>query len=86
MIVETRRSGVVWANETERACLIIDEAIPVDQTIDMKKLKKAEKYQDLKIEVQKLRNFRVDVIPVFTGTLVTIINEKQEKYLKVLMN
>ena len=46
----TRRSLYQQAKERERECQIIDFAIPGDQNIAIK----AAKYQDLRIELQKV--------------------------------
>ena len=42
-----------------RTCKIIDFAIPVDSTIEEKDREKIEKYQDLRSELQKIWNVRV---------------------------
>ena len=50
MVIEHRRPGIVCINKQMRECQIIDFAIPGDQNIAIK----AVKYQDLRIELQKV--------------------------------
>ena len=47
-------------------------AIPRDENIQEKELKKIDKYQSLKIELKKLRKVRIMVIPVDVGALSAI--------------
>ena len=52
---------------------IIDFANPGDQNIAIKEQEKIDKYQDLKIELQKVWNVKVVVIPVVIGALGTML-------------
>ena len=52
---------------------IIDFANPGDQNIAIKEKEKIDKYQDLKIELQKVWNVKVVVIPVVIGALGTML-------------
>ena len=50
-------------------CQIIDFAISGDRNIVIKEQEKIDKYQVLIIELQKVWNVKVVVIPVVTGAL-----------------
>ena len=47
-------------------------AIPGDGRIEQKKLEKISKYQDLKIEIERLWEKQAIVVPVVTGSLGAI--------------
>ena len=71
-VTEHRRPYIVCINKLKKECQIIDLAIPCDQNIAIKKQKKIDKYQDFRIDLQKVWNFKVVVIPVVIGDLTTI--------------
>ena len=48
---------------------IIDMAIPGDGRIDEKEMEKINKYQDLKIEIERLWEKQATVVPVVIGSL-----------------
>ena len=56
-------------------------AIPGDQNIAIKEQEKIDKYQDLRIELQKVWNVKVVVIPVVIGALGTM-SKKIHHYIK----
>ena len=56
----------------KKECQIIDLAIPGDQNIAIKGQEKNDMYQDLKIELHKIWNVKVVVIPVVIGALGTM--------------
>ena len=56
----------------KKECQIIDLAIPGDQNIAIKEQEKNDKYQDLKIELRKIWDVKVVVIPVVIGALGTM--------------
>ena len=51
---------------------IIDVAIPGDGRIEEKELEKISKYQDLKIEIERLWEQQATVVPVVIGSLGAI--------------
>ena len=63
----------MYQQEKERVSQIIDFANPGDQNIAIKEQEKIDKYQDLKIELQKVWNVKVVVIPVVIGALGTML-------------
>ena len=80
-VIEHRPPYLVCINKQKRECHNIKFAIPVDQNIVMKEWEKIDKYQDLRIELQKIWNVKVVVIPIVTGALGTI-SERIYQYIK----
>ena len=64
-----------------KECQIIDFAIPGDQNVAIKEQLKIDKYHDLRIELQKVWNVKVVVIPAVIGTLGTM-SKKIHHYIK----
>ena len=62
---------------------LIDVAIPGDSRIDQKEVEKITKYQDLKIEVERLWEKKATVVPVVIGALGAIPRDLT-KHLKTL--
>ena len=79
MVIETRTLDAVQVNETEITCITNYKAIPGDENVDMKELKKVRKYRDPKIKVQKLYSFRVNFISVVISALGTISKKLDKK-------
>uniref|UniRef100_H3AA24 Reverse transcriptase domain-containing protein n=1 Tax=Latimeria chalumnae TaxID=7897 RepID=H3AA24_LATCH len=60
---------IVFVDKTNRKAKIIDIACPTDYNIGEKEHEKIMKYQDLKMEIEKLWKVRVEVIPVVIGAV-----------------
>ena len=57
----------------ERACIIVDIAVPAYGRVEEKEKEKDEKYQDLKREIGRLWRMRkVQVVPVVIGALGSV--------------
>ena len=69
--IEHRRPDIVVIDKEKREFKIIDIAVLGDQNIKVKELEKITKYQDLRLQVQKLWNVKASVIPVVVGALGT---------------
>ena len=52
--------------------LIVDVAIPVDHRIDQKEIEKITKYADLKLEISRMWNCELTVVPIIIGALGSI--------------
>ena len=63
-------------NYKEQTGLIIDIAVPRDQSIQDKELKEIDKYQLLKIELEQLWKVKIMIIPVIVGALVGAIADR----------
>src|SRR5271168_1218221 len=57
---------------------IIDVAIPGDSRIEMKEQEKITKYQDLRIEIERIWEKRTTVVPIVIGALGVIPNDFKE--------
>ena len=66
------RPDIVLVSYKEQTGLIIDNAVPRDENIQDKKLKKIDKYQSVKIELEQLWNIKIMVIPVVVGALIAM--------------
>ena len=73
--IEHRRPDILVIDKEQRECKIIDIAVPRDQNVKVKKLEKITKYQDLRLQVQKLWNVKATVIPIVFGALGTVSGE-----------
>ena len=68
-IVTARRPDLLVIDKQEKTAKIIDVAVPLDKNVRDKEGEKVEKYQDLKLEIQRLWNVKAEVIPVVVGAL-----------------
>ena len=57
---------------TEKTGFIIDIAVPRDENIRDKELEKIDKYQPLKIKLERLWDVKIRVIPIVVGALGAI--------------
>ena len=67
-VLEVRSPDIVWST-SKIECQIIDFAFSCDRNIVIKEQEKIGKYQVLIIELQKVWNVKVVVIPVAIGVL-----------------
>ena len=68
-VIPARRPDIVVLDKEERKLTIIDVAVPSDANIKDKETEKITKYQDLKIELQRMWNVKARVVPVVVGAL-----------------
>ena len=81
-VIEARRPDIVLIDKKERACNIVDIAVPADCRVEEKE--KVEKYQDLKREIGRLWRMRkVQVVPVVIGALGSV-TEGFDKWIEKL--
>ena len=74
-VIEARRPDLVVVDKEERSCKIIDFAVPGDSRTEEKEKDKTEKYQNLRRELQKIRNVKMKIIPLVIGSLGAIPKE-----------
>ena len=60
---------IVLVDHRTRTCLIIDIAVPRDENIREKEQEKVDKYEPLRIELERLWNVDTKVVPVVVGAL-----------------
>ena len=73
--IEHRRTDIVVIDKEKRECKVIDIAVPGDQNIRVRELEKITKHQDLRLQVQKLRDVKATVTPNVVGALGTACEE-----------
>ena len=81
--IEHRRADNVVIDKENRECKIFDITFPKDQNINVKEVAKVNKYQDLRLQVQKLWDVKATVISNVVGGLGTLI-QKLENHLKTI--
>ena len=62
---------------------MIDISCPADKNVEKKEREKLEKYQELRMELRKLWNKKIDVIPIVIGALGAV-TPNFESYLLTL--
>ena len=70
--IPARRPDLIKINKKKKISKIVDFAVPADHRINLKESEKKDKYLDLAIELKKLWNMRVTIVPIVIGALVTI--------------
>ena len=81
--ITARRPDIIFVNKGQRKTTLIDIACPCYRNVNDKETEKVEKYQDLKIELQRLWNTSVEIAPIVVGALGAISSNLQ-KYLQKL--
>ena len=71
-VIEHRRPDIVVVEKIGGKCFIIDIAVPDDHNVQHKELEKTKKYEDLRIDIARLWNKEVSVIPIVVGALGTL--------------
>ena len=71
-LIEHRRPDIVVVEKIGGKCFIIDIAVPGDHNVQQKEMEKKTKYEDLRIEIARLWNKEVSVIPIVAGALGTL--------------
>ena len=64
----------------EKTCKLIDFTFPMDINISAKEFEKLSKYKDLQIEVERMWQLKISIIPIVVGALGFVKNET-EKYI-----
>ena len=77
--VPCNRPDIVIQEKKSDRCQIIDVAIPSHYNIQKKATEKMSKYVDLQIKCQRIRNKKVEVIPVIIGA-TGIVDKNIMKY------
>ena len=71
--ISARRPDQIIINKKkERNCKIVDFAAPADHRIKLKESEKKDKYLDLAMELKKLWNMQVTIIPIVIGAFGTV--------------
>jgi len=81
--VTANRPDIIIKNKKEKACTLIDVAIPADRNAVQKETEKKLKYKSLCIEIQRIWNLKCTSIPVITGS-TGIVTRSLRKNLKAV--
>ena len=71
-VISARRPDLVLMDKEKKETMLIDIAIPGDIRVKDKEMEKIEKYQDLRIELEKLWNTKCKVVPIVVGGLGSV--------------
>ena len=80
-VIPARRPDLVIVDKTANEAIIVDVAVPNDTNIQGKETEKIEKYQDLRLEIQRMWDVKAKVVPVVIGALGAVTNNL-EAYLE----
>ena len=81
--IEQRRPDIAVIDKEKREFKIIDIAVLGDQNIKVKELEKITKYQDLRLQGQKMWDVKSTVTPIVVGAFGTV-SEELETHLKTI--
>ena len=81
--IEHRRPDIAVIDKEKREFKIIDIAVLGDQNIKVKELEKITKYQDLRLQGQKMWDVKSTVTPIVVGAFGTV-SEELENHLKTI--
>ena len=84
--ISARRPDIVVVDKNERRTTLIDGACTWDKNVEDKEIEKVNKYQDLKIELQRIWETSVTVVPVVLGVLGATSNNLNKYLLKPKIN
>ena len=71
-VIQAHRPDLTLVDKTSNKVSLIDVAVPWDSRVLLKEQEKRDKYQDLRIEVRRLWNMPVEIVPIIIGALGTI--------------
>ena len=70
--ISARRPDIVVINKEAATISLIDVAVPADKHISAKEEEKLMKYQDLRIELERLWKKKTTMIPIVIGALGSV--------------
>ena len=71
-VIQAHRPDLTLVDKKNNKVSLIDVAIPWDSRVEQKEREKRDKYQDLRIELRRLWDKPVEIIPIIIGALGTI--------------
>ena len=73
LLISARRPDIILFNKKKKKnCKTVDFAVPVDHRIKLRECIKKYKYLDLAMELKKLCNMKVTIIPIVIGAFGTV--------------
>ena len=82
-VIQARRPDLILVQKETNKVSLIDVAVPWDSRVEDKSKEKIEKYQDLKIEVRRLWQAEVEVVPIILGALGVIPKDLRRNLEKI---
>ena len=82
-VISARHPDIIVINKLDNTVQLIDVSIPADCHIVSKENEKKEKYQDLRIKLERLSLKKTFVIPIVTGALGAL-SKKFSQYVDIL--
>ena len=82
-VIQARKPDLILVQKETNKVTLIDVAIPWDSRVEEKSREKIEKYQDLKIEVRRLWQAEVEVVPIVFGALGVISKDLRRNLEKI---
>ena len=82
-VIQARRPDLILINKEDQKVSLIDVAIPWDTRVKEKSREKMEKYHDLKMEIRRLWNAEVEIVPIILGALGAIPDDLKRNLGKV---
>jgi len=67
--IHANRPDLILVFKKERLVYFVDFSCPFDSNVVSKEIEKVDKYQDLLLEIQRLWNMKVEIIPIVIGAL-----------------
>ena len=74
---------MVVVNKEEGKTLLIDVACPMDHNIQSKEKEKLDHYQELKFELERLWNTKIEIVPIIIGALGSVTEKLQTSLKKI---
>ena len=67
--ISSNKPDIIIKDKQEKACMLIDRAVPSDRNTSAKVAEKLSKYKDLEIKIAKMWGMRTQTVPVLIGAL-----------------
>ena len=67
--MDARRPDIIVVDKKRKSCLTVDIAIPTDASVGEKEKEKIGTYQDLKRQIGRIWNLRVEVVSIVDRAL-----------------
>ena len=71
-MIQARRPDLTLVDKKKNSVSLIDISVPWDSRVEEKEREKMDKYQDLRLELRRLWEMPVEVVPIIIGALGTI--------------
>ena len=73
--IQTNKPDITTKDHKGKTCKLIDFSSPMDTNISAKEFEKLPKHKDLQIEVERLWQLKISIIPIVVGALGLVKRE-----------